>query len=702
MNNKIKMNYNMKTKISAFIVLFLMAIGVNAQIDRSKQPEPGPAPKITLEKPGEFKLDNGIEVLVVENHKLPRVSITLRIDNKPISEGDKAGISSILGAMLGNGTTNIPKDEFNDEIDFLGANLGFGSQSAFASSLSKYSDRIIELMADAAINPLLTKEEFEKEKEKLIENLKSQEKSVDAVAGRVGSALSYGVNHPYGEFVTEETVNNIEFADVLAFYEKYFNPNNAYLVVIGDVEMGNIKRKIKEHFGKWKKSAVIEATLPEPMPNAQYTQINFVDMPNAVQSNISLTNNVDFKMTDDDYHAVLIANKILGGGFGSYLNMNLREEHGYTYGARTSISPSRWGASRFTAGAAVRNMVTDSAVVETLKEINRIKTEPVDTKDLENAKAKYVGDFILDLESPRTIANYALNIKLNNLPEDFYSTYLKKINAVTKEDVMRAANKHFRPENARFIVVGKGSEVLENLEKTGIPIKYYDAYAKPTEKPVFSKPLPEGLTAETVIKNYVEAVGGEEALRAVNTTLTTSEMTIPGAPFKPKAVIKQMSPNKFSMEVVAEGMGTLMKQNFDGENGYMVQQGQKIPMDEKDISSRKSTKGLFDELFMESANLELESKTTIDGTDVYKIKVTKDDKSTFRYYDVETGYLVRTEETNEAQGQSITTVTDYSNYKEVNGVMMPYTMKVTAGPQAFTFETQEVKINEGVTAEDFN
>ena len=460
----------MKIKISAFVALFLMTVGViNAQIDRSVQPKPGPAPKITLEKPGEFKLKNGIEVLVVENHKLPRVSITLRIDNKPIAEGKKAGVSSILGAMLGNGTTNIPKDEFNDEIDFLGANLGFGSQSAFASSLSKYSDRIIELMADAAINPLLTKEEFEKEKEKLIESLKSDKKSVDAVARRVGSALSYGVKHPYGEFVTEETVNNIEFGDVLAFYEKYFNPNNAYLVIVGDVEMSDVKRKIKEHFGKWEKSAGVETTLPKPMANAQYTQVNFIDMPNAVQSNISLTNNVDFKMNDEDYHAVLIANKILGGGFGSYLNMNLREEHGYTYGARTSISPSRYGASRFTAGAAVRNMVTDSAVVETLKEINRIKTEPVDTKNLENAKAKYVGDFILDLESPRTIANYALNIKLNNLPEDFYSTYLAKINAVTKEDVMRVANKHFRPENARIVVVGKGSEVLENLEKKESP-----------------------------------------------------------------------------------------------------------------------------------------------------------------------------------------------------------------------------------------
>ena len=182
----------------------------------------------------------------------------------------------------------------------------------------------------------------------------------------------------------------------------------------------------------------------------------------------------------------------------------------------------------------------------------------------------------------------------------------------------------------------------------------------------------------------------------------TAEMTIPGAPFKPNAIIKQMTPNKFSMEVVAEGMGTLMKQNFDGENGYMEQQGRKIPMDDATLSSRKSTKGLFDELFMEPSTIKLESLTTIEGTDVYKIVLTKDDKSSFRYYDVETGYLVRTEETNEAQGQSITTVTDYSNYKDVNGVMMPFTMKVTTGPQTFVFETTDVKINEGVTAEDFN
>jgi hypothetical protein len=145
-----------------------------------------------------------------------------------------------------------------------------------------------------------------------------------------------------------------------------------------------------------------------------------------------------------------------------------------------------------------------------------------------------------------------------------------------------------------------------------------------------------------------------------------------------------------------------MKQNFDGENGYMEQQGRKIPMDDADLTSRKSTKGLFEEVFMDSSTLQLESKTTIDGTDVYKINVTKDGKASSRYYDVENGYLVRTDETREAEGQSVNTVTDYSNYTNVNGVMMPYTMKVTTGPQSFIFETTEVKINEGVTAEDFN
>jgi predicted Zn-dependent peptidase len=691
----------MKSKISVLIVLFLLSISVNAQLDRSQQPKQGPAPKISIDKPNEFELKNGLKVLVVENHKLPRVSFSLTIDNTPIFEGDKAGIKSILSGMLGNGTTTIPKDEFNEEVDFLGARINFGSQSAFAQTLSKYSDRILELMADAAINPLFTEDEFNKTKEQLSEGLKTNEKNVAAIASRVGSALSYGLNHPSGEITTEATINNISLTDVIAFHEQYFNPTKAYLVVVGDVDFKTIKQQIESHFGAWVTAANVSSTLPKVSPNVQYTQINFIDMPNAVQSDIRVTNNVDLKMTDDNYHAALIANSILGGGREGYVYQNLRAKNGYTYGAYSGIGASRYGASRFSAVAQVRNEVTDSSVVELMKEIKRIKTEPVDPEALKLTKAKYVGDFVMDLESPETIANYALNVKLNDLPEDFYTTYLQKINAVTTDDVMRVANEYFSTDNARIIVVGKGSEVIENLEKTGIPIKYYNTYAKPSEKPVFTKEIPAGMTAQTVIDTYIQAVGGKANLEKVTTVLNNADVTIEGAPFKPKAVMKSMTPNKMSMEMMIEGMGTVMKQKFDGATGYLVQQGQQIPMTEDQITQKQLEKGLFPELYLDPTSLKLDAIVPLNGSDAYKVIVTNGEKVSQRYYDTASGLLIRTESTSEVQGQTMTSTEELSNYKEVDGVMMPFMQKITAGPQVITFNFTDIKINEGVSEADF-
>lgn len=692
----------LKLKIAAFIGIALMSFGVNAQIDRSQMPKAGPEPVINLEDPDEFKLKNGITVMVVENNKLPRVSYQLSIDNKPYVEGNKAGVASLLSAMLGNGTTNISKDDFNEEVDFLGANINFGSSGGFGSGLVKYADRIVELMADATINPLLTEEEFDKEKDKLIENLKSNEKSSDAVAGRVVGALAYGKEHVYGEFTTQETVKNVTFQDVLDLYKIRFAPNNAYIVVVGDISTKDVKKQMKKYFGVWEKADLQELPTPELTANLSSSEINFVDMPNATQSNITITNNVDLKQSDKDYFAALMANNILGGGGEGYLFKNLREDKGYTYGAYSSLGASRYGVSRFNASAKVRNAVTDSAVVEFLKEIKRIRTEPVEMQTLDNAKAKYVGRFVMALERPQTIANYALNKRRNNLPDDFYANYLENINNVSVEDVQRVANKYFSLDNSRIVVVGKGADVLDNLEKVGLPIKYYDKYAEATDKPVFSKPLPEGLTAADVVKNYVNAVGGEAKLREVKSTMSIADVSITGVPVALKGVVKQMAPNMFSMELSVPGQGVAMKQKFDGKSGYMEQMGQKIPMSDKDLDSRKAEKGLFPEIYMEATNLKLESLTKVDGVDAYKIIVTKDGKETVRYYNAESSLLIRTEETTEAQGQSVTSITDYSNYKEVNGVMMPQMMKITAGPQVLEFDMTETKINEGVTAEDFN
>ena len=686
-------------KIILIITALIFTLNINAQLDRSVMPTGGPSPKIKLDKPKEFKLKNGIKVLVVENHKLPRVNYSLRFDRKPIVEGEKAGVISLLGSMLGNGTTSISKDEFNEEVDFLGASVNVGFGSGFAFTLTKNNERVLDLFSDAVINPLLTEEEFEKEKEKLIEGLKSQKKDIDAISGRVGDALSYGKNHAYGEFITEQTIDNISFQDVLDYHARYFIPNNVYIVVIGDVNYKNVKSLVSEKFGAWNKGKNIDDPEPVLTENVALTEINFVDLPTATQSAIQVTNNVDLKMTDEDYFAALMANDILGGGGEGYLFKNLREDKGYTYGAYSGIGSNRYGVSKFRAGAKVRNMVTDSAVSEIVKEISRIRLEKVDSELLKNAKAKYVGSFIRNAENPQTIAGYALNIKLNNLPDDYYEGYLENINSVSETDVKKAANKHFKIANTRIVVVGKGSDVVANLEEVGFPINYYDQYANPIAKPIFNKAIPEGLTAVDVINNYISAVGGKSNLESVNTVVMKADVTIPGAPFAPQATMRQKLPNKssFVIEVNMQGQKmTLSKTTFDGERGYSEMQGQRVEFDEKQLDENKKIKGIFEELYFKSEELELVSINSVNFQDAYKVKVTVDGKESHRYYSVESGLLLSKEDTDD--NNNVVT-TNYGDYQSVQNIMFPFYMELPA--QKLEFKTSSIEINKEIKDSSF-
>ncbi|MBD3724971.1 MAG: insulinase family protein, partial [Flavobacteriaceae bacterium] len=477
-------------KIVYIAAYLFLTITMQAQ-DRS-MPKAGPAPKINIKKPESFTLKNGLKVLVVENHKLPRVSYTLTLDNPPYVEGSKKGVSTLLSAMLGNGTENISKDAFNEEIDFLGANINFWDSGASATGLSRYSTRILELMAEGALHPVFLQDEFEKEKAKAIETLKTDEKNVSSISKRVENVLVYGKEHYNGEFTSEETFNNVSLADVKLNYNTYFVPGNAYLVIVGDVNYKEIKKQVEDLFGRWKKATAPILTYSDPK-DVQYTQINFVDTPNAVQSEISLVNLSNLKMTDKDYFAIILANQILGGGGEGRLFLNLREKHGWTYGSYSSIAADKY-IKKFRAGASVRNAVTDSAIVELLNEVKRIRTDLVSNEELQNAKAKYIGNFVMQIEKPATVARYALNKETQSLPDDFYEKYMQNINAVTPEDILNAAQKYFKAENARIVVVGKASEVLPALEKMSktqkLPIFYFDKFGNPAEKPVVKKEIP--------------------------------------------------------------------------------------------------------------------------------------------------------------------------------------------------------------------
>ena len=667
---------------------FLFSGMVYAQnIDINAMPKPGPTPAINIAKPSTFKLKNGLTVLVVENNKLPRVNIQLTMDRPPIYEGNIVGVGEIMADQLGTGTTKLSKEEFNKKIDFLGARLSFYPQGAGANTLSKYSTQVISLMADAVVNPKFSAEEVSKSKERTIEGLKTKEKDAGEIARRVDNALTYGKNTALGEFVTEESINRIQLKDVQDFYKKYYAPDNAYLVIVGDVKTSEIKKLVEKEFGKWKKSGTKFAAV-EPAKNLPATEINIVDVPTAVQSVIHVGNPTTLQMKDPQYFSGVIANHILGGAE-TRLFMNLREKNGYTYGAYSHLSTSKYSPS-FTANASVRNEVTDKAVVEFMNELKGISQ--IKPEELANAKAKLKGEFIMSLEKPETIARFALNERLYSLPADFYANYLKSIDKVTTDDVSAAAKAYILPNQSRIFVAGKGSEIADGLEKLGYPVKYFDKFANPASKPE-TKKIAAGVTAESIGQKYIAAIGGKANVEKINSLLMNSSATVQGMTIETITLAAKGGKTSVEMKMMGQSMQKIV---FDGKDGYMMVQGQKQPLPAEVKENLSANKNIFPELDFNAKNTTLRGIENVNGEEVYAIK--KGNKTYF--YSVKTGLKVGESQTQKMQGQEVIVPTYYSDYKEVSGVKLPFKISQNMGGIEMNSDVKSYEINKA-TDKDF-
>ena len=372
-------------KIICLIICASLALNASAQVDRSKAPAPGPAPVIAFKDPVTFTLPNGMTVLVVENHKFPKVRASFSIDMGPVKEGSKAGLMDLMGAMLSEGTKSMPKAKFDEEVDVLGADVALSSGGGYTSALTRYFNKAFLLMADALKNPAFPQESFDKIKKQAITGIKSSEKSASAIADRVGTALAFGKNTAMGEFPTEESITSLTLADVKDAYKNYITPSRSYLTFVGDITPGAAKTLALQAFGNWTGKKLTLPVIPNA-ENVKTTEIDFVDVPNAVQGEVSVTNLVSNPLSNPDYHALLIANQILGGGSESKLFMNLREKHGFTYGSYSSIGSGRF-QNQFSATAQVRSEKADSAVAEMMNEIKNMRSGNITPEELAIAKA---------------------------------------------------------------------------------------------------------------------------------------------------------------------------------------------------------------------------------------------------------------------------------------------------------------------------
>lgn len=666
---------------------------------RGTAPAPAPARKIQLGNYSTFTLDNGLEVIVVENNKLPRVAYSLSLKNNPVLEGEQAGYVSVMGDLLSRGTKTKTKAQIDEAVDFIGGRLSTSSSGMFVSSLTKHKASLLDLAQDVLFNPSFNAEEFDKIITQARSGLQTVKTDPNSMASNVASVLNYGTNHPYGEVDSEEALDKIEIESCKAYYDAYFKPNNAYLTIVGDITKDEAMQDAEKYFGAWEKGMLKENNYELPVgPNE--SKVAFVNKEAAVQSVINITYPIDLHPADDDVLAAGLMNSILGGGiFSGRLMQNLREDKAFTYGARSRLSSDPL-VGEFVAFASVRNEVSDSSVTEFIYEMNRLASEPVSEEDLQLAKNSQAGSFARSLEQPQTLARYALNIVRYDLPKDYYETYLERLEAVTVADISAAAKKYIRPNNANIVVVGNKDEVAKSLlpfDADG-EIDYYDPFGKKIE---ISDVVPTDITAEEILANFLKSSLPGMKHEEIKTMQSTYGMNIMGqdASMQMSVVVGEKVSNVMTM-----GGNVMQDSRYDGKTVKMSgMQGTQTFTEGPEFDQLKGQTKILEQYYYtkDGYSMELKGIEQIGGQQVYKVAlVSSEEKKTTEFYNVETGLLTRSVSVDDS-GKTI--LSTFSEYKDIGGLIWPHKITIEgAAPFALNMELKDIKLNADLSDDLFS
>ncbi|MDX5348949.1 MAG: insulinase family protein [Hymenobacteraceae bacterium] len=681
-----------------FSLLFALVCAWPALAQQKTPPPPGPAPKIELGKYEYFELKNGLKVYVVQNRKLPVVTMSLILDRDPVKEGDKAGYVDIAGQMMRTGTKTRTKDQLDEEIDFIGAYINTSATGFSASALKKHLPKLMELTNDVVLNPNFKQEELDKLKKQTISGIVSSKDNPDAIQNQVQSVMMYGKDHPYGEIPTEKTIENIQLSDITAYYNNYFKPNIGYLAIVGDINKREAKKLVNKYFKNWQAGEVKNATFPAvTLPNA--TKVAVVDRPASVQTVIAVANPAPLAPGSPDAIAARVMNTILGGSF-MRLDLNLREKNGFAYGANSSLSSDKI-MGQFMAFSSVRNPVTDSAVAELLFELNRIRNEKVSDDELNRVKGIMMGSFARSLEDPKTVAQFAINTARYNLPADYYANYLKNLQALTPADIQAVAQKYIKPDQAYIIAVGNANEIADKLKKFNKEgqLAFMDNYGNKVERRAM--PVPAGVTAETVLAAYIKALGGKEKIEKVKDLTVKSTIAVQGMNLD--VTQSQKGTDKFFMEMKMGAM-PLQQVVINGEKGKLTAQGQSQEISGDMLAEQKLrfdsfVESRYDKLGVQKKLVGMED---INGKMAYLMEVTlPGGKKVSQYFDKDSGLKVKEVASEDTPNGPISQTVTYTDYKEVNGIKFPHTTEMVVGPQVLKTQVSSIDINKGIKDDQF-
>jgi zinc protease len=464
--------------------------------DRTAGPAIGPAParettpppplaarRIAFPAFQEATLPNGLRLIVVEHRAQPLVSVNLYVP--PGASADpvrQAGLAGMTADLLTKGTPDRTATQISEAIERVGGTLGASAGADWitlsASVLSEHLPLAMELVSESAIRPAFPETELELTRRRTLSSLQAALGQPGQIAQRTFDREVYGADHPYGVSPIPGSVQAVTREDVERFHRAHFGAANALLVVAGDVRVPEVEALARRFFGGWEGGAPARIGFPEPRVGAA-TRIHLVHRPGSAQTNIVI-GHLGTRPDDPEFFALQVLNGVVGEHADARLFRILREERGWTYGSYSRFTRPR-EVGYFSASAEVRTEVVDSAVAEMLRQLHRIRTEPVPQDELEAAKGFLAGSFPLRIETAGQIGSQIARVRLLGLPIEQVTEYRERIQAVTAADVQRVAQRYVRPEQAVIIVVGDARALLTGLEAIA-PVSLYDVEGRPLER----------------------------------------------------------------------------------------------------------------------------------------------------------------------------------------------------------------------------
>ena len=634
--------------------------------------------------PDRFELDNGMIVYLLEDHELPIIDISVRIRTGSLYEpADKVGLASITGAVMRTGgTTSKTGDELDEILENLAASvetgIGDDSGSASMSVLKEDLDTGLSILADILMNPAFREDKIELEKVQHRSGIARRNDNPGGITRREFSKLIYGADSPYARTTEYDTINSITRDDLVAFYQKFFRPNNIILGVLGDFDSEMMLAKIQGAFQGWEPA---EINLPEKpkIPETYGKRIALVNKEDVNQTNIRM-GHIGWLRKNEDYPALVVMSQILGIGFSSRLINSIRVEKGLAYSVGNNYGAGYDVPGVFFIVCGTKSEATVTAIEAILVEVEKMRAEEVTDEELKQAIDGFMNSSVFDYDTKGEILSRALRYEYHDYPQDFVEQLMAGIREVTKADVKRVAAQYLQPDKFTLIAVGKASDFDKPLDTLGGVTEVDIIIPPPSPEPVPEAGEAEVAEAKAILADVVEAHGGLEKLQSVRSLFTQGQYarSTPGGMMQVEIKRHHVLPYKIRLDITIQAMGMQMSQVFDGESAWiaMPQGIQPLPgseVEEFKKAAFRETINLLPYLSGDDISAQYLGTEDVNGKSADVIRVTVSDADALKLFiDQETKYIVKKSYQSLGQTGPMETEEFIDDYREVSGIKIGF------------------------------